>query len=164
MSATHHMEMQVENGLASIPSGIRNETETRFRQTFVFCDSCAGQQQPSKQRLVGFTKVLHGLHMPFRNDQRVNGSLRVDIVERQGVLVLIHNFGRDTSLDNPAENTGAHPILLHLLLGSDSGFAEPFTQFLIDLLKRHIVIAQDHECMEKQVGHFVDNLVFLSSF
>ncbi len=110
MPATHHMEMQVEHRLASVSSGIRNETETRFRQTFVFCDSCAGQQEPSKQRLVGFAKILHGLYMPFRNHQRVHGSLRVDIIERQGMLILIDDLGWNASFDDPAEDTDAHPI------------------------------------------------------
>ena len=126
MPATHHMKMQVENRLAAVPSSVRNETKTGFRKTFVLCDSRAGQQQPSKQPLVGFTQVLHGLHMPLGNDQGMNRSLRVDVVKRQGVLVLIDNRGRDTSFDNPAEDTGAHSIFLRLLLRSEPGFAKPF--------------------------------------
>ncbi len=126
MSASYHMEMQVENRLASVSSSVRNETKTGFRKTFVLCDSRTGQQQPSKQRLVGFTQVLHGLHMTFRNDQGVDGSLRVVIVKRQGLLVLIHNLGMNTSFDNSAEDTGAHSILLHLLLRSEPGLAKPF--------------------------------------
>ena len=115
MTATHDMEMQVEYRLSSISSRIRNETKTAIRESFVLGDSCAGQQEPNNQRLVGFTQVLYGLHMSFGNDQGMNRSLRVDIVKRQGVLVLIHNLGRDASFDDPTEDTGthtSHPLLL----------------------------------------------------
>lgn len=164
MAATQDMEMQVENRLPSVSSRVGNKTKTGFRKSFVLRHSCAGQQQPSKQRLVGFTQVLHRLHMSLGNDQAMNRSLLVDIVKRQGMLVLIHNLGRDTAFDDPTEDTGAHTSFLLLLLRPESGFAEPFAQFLVNLLERHIVIAQDHQRVEKQIGDFVDNLILLAGF
>jgi hypothetical protein len=54
--------------------------------------------------------------MSLGNNQSMNGSLRVDIIKREGVLVLIYHLGRDASLDDPTEDTGAHSSLLLLLL------------------------------------------------
>ena len=87
--------------------------------------------------------------MSLGNDQRMNRSLWVDIVKRQGVLVLIHNLGRDVSFDDPTEDTGAHTGPLLLLLRPESGFAEPLAQLLVNFLERHIVIAQDHQRVKK---------------
>ena len=43
--------------------------------------------------------------MPLRNNQGVDGCLRINVIERKGMLILIDDFGRNASLNDPAEQT-----------------------------------------------------------
>lgn len=46
--------------------------------------------------------------MPLRNNQGVDGCLRINVIERKGMLILIDDFGRNASLNDPAEQTLTH--------------------------------------------------------
>ena len=49
--------------------------------------------------------------MPLRDDQRVQRRLRVDVVEYEDAIVLVHHRRRDLLAHDPAEQTVAHRLL-----------------------------------------------------
>lgn len=164
MPTAHHMEVEMEDCLPAVPSRIRHASKAGLRKSFLLRNPGAGEQKSTEQDQISLVHLLHRGHVPLRNDQGMDGSLRIDVVKRQSVLVLIDNLGRDTSFDDPAEDTLAHATLLCLLLRPEPGPAEPLAQLLVNLLESHIVIAEDHERVEKQIGDFVDNFFFLAAF
>lgn len=112
MTTTHHMKMQMEDRLASVSAGIDHEAIARFGEPFVCCNLGAGEQEPSKERVVGLTQVLDRRDVTLGNHQRMHRRLGIDVVEGQCVFILIDNLGRDASFDNSAEETCAHTTLL----------------------------------------------------
>ena len=53
----------------------------------------------------GFTHAWNGL---FRNDEQVNGRLRLDIVEHDAEIVLMLDFGGGLAVDNFLEKRFYH--------------------------------------------------------
>ena len=54
MPATHHVEMEMEDGLSGIATGIRNQPITGLLQPFQSRDFRTTHQQPRQQR-----RILH---------------------------------------------------------------------------------------------------------
>jgi len=111
VTTAKHMEMQVKNRLASVTPCIGNNTIARFGKTFVRGDLSAGEEQPTKQSLIGLTEILNRRNMPLWNHQRMDRRLRADIVERQCMLILVHHFRRNAAIDDTAKNAGTHRAL-----------------------------------------------------
>ena len=103
MTSTEKMEMKMEHRLTRIPSGVRHNAVPGPRQAFLFRDVGTGQQEVSQEIGILIAAVLHSRHMLLRNDQRMDGRLRVDIVEGQRAIILIHDLCRDRLLDNFAK-------------------------------------------------------------
>ena len=62
----------------------------------------------SKNRQLDLFVALIG-DVPFRDDQDVYRGLRVDVEERQYVIALMDDLGRDVTGDDPAEQAvGIH--------------------------------------------------------
>jgi hypothetical protein len=89
------MKMKMEHRLAGISSGIGHNTVARLRQTLLFRDVGADNQQLSQKVPVLFATVLHRRDMLFRDDQRVHGRLWIDIVECQDAVVFMDDFRRN---------------------------------------------------------------------
>ena len=150
----------MEHGLPPVRSSICGDTIAGFRQTFQFRHLRTGQHKQAEQQLILSVTVLHGSHMLLRYHKRMHWSLRVDIVKCQSPIVFVNDRGRNLFFDDLAEETVAH-FFGSLLFGAQARLAEPLPQFLIYVLEADIVIAEHHQRVEEQIGHFVDDFLLL---
>ena len=107
LSAAENVEMEMVYGLASVGTAVGNNA-------VAVTDSCAGGDQRnifediSDLRAGIFRDILDGVHMHFRNDENVNGGLRIQILESEDLVIFV-NFGRrDETCGNFTKNTIFH--------------------------------------------------------
>ena len=121
LTAAENVEMEVMDGLASIGATVGNNAVT-------VADACASGDHGNvfeyvsdfSARILG--DVFKGVHVHFGNDKNVDGCLRVQVLEREDLVVLI-NFGRrDETCGNFTKNTIFHnckPFLLYNYFGRE---------------------------------------------
>ena len=93
------MHVQVWDGLGGVRAIVNDETETP-RETEFFCHRARGEEQMAEHGLVGrrgFADARDGL---FRNDQEVNGRLRLDVVEDDAEFILVLDLRGDFAVDD----------------------------------------------------------------
>ena len=107
LSAAENVEMEVMYGLASIGATVGNNA-------VAVTDSCAGGDQRNifediSDLRTGFLgDILDGIHVHFRNNENVNGGLRIQILESEDLVIFV-NFGRrDETCGNFTKNTIFH--------------------------------------------------------
>ena len=96
MPAAQDVEMEMEYRLAGIASGVRDDPIAGLRQPLLFRHLGTGHQELSQEVGVLIAAVLHRCHMLFGNDERMDRRLRIDIVEGQRAIVLVHDLGRES--------------------------------------------------------------------
>jgi hypothetical protein len=103
VTATQDVQMEMEHGLPRISAGVRDDSVAGLRQSLLLRNIRTGHEEPSQEVAVLITAILHCCHMRFGDDERMDRRLRVNIVEGQRVLVLVHDFGGNGFLDNFAK-------------------------------------------------------------
>src|SRR3954467_5733201 len=101
------MQVDVKNGLAGIGVRIDHSAIPALRQSFGLRELCGHQMHLADD--VGVLRLVQRHDVLPRNDQNMNGRLRVDIPERDAMLVLRDDVCRNLFLQNAAEETvGGH--------------------------------------------------------
>ena len=111
MPASEQMEVDMENGLSGIGSRIRHDAISRLRNTLVTRDLDARLHHPAQETGISFGKIRHRRDMPTWDHENMHRSLRIDVLERDKLVILIHGFGGNAPRDNSAEKTIAHWLL-----------------------------------------------------
>ena len=74
----------------------------------LFRDGCGHTLHRARQRIVVRIQIVQRGDMTARNDQDVQGRLRVDIPDRNDLVILMDEASRDLSCDDLAEEAIVH--------------------------------------------------------
>src|SRR5712691_8821853 len=94
-----HVDVKMKHRLARAGSGIDHGSVTILRQPFVVCDARGHAKQVAQQRLVFLCSLVERLNMFKRNHEQVSRSLRVNIANNYGSVVLVDEVGWDLPRD-----------------------------------------------------------------
>src|SRR5882757_5412917 len=97
------MDVEMGNALGGGGAVIDDEAEA-LREVELFRDHAGGEDEMAEDGLVGGRGFLDAWDDFFRNDEQVDGRLRLDVVEDDAVLVLVFDLGGDFTVDNALEN------------------------------------------------------------
>jgi hypothetical protein len=100
LAPAQDMQVQVKYRLPGIPAGIDHQT-VLFKPDFFSRISC-GQEQPSQQLRIANLSQLSDMHTG--NDQDMNGSLGLHVIESDCQIILVNKRGGDRTAGNLAEN------------------------------------------------------------
>jgi len=109
LSATEDMEVQVVDRLASIGAAVGNDAVT-------VADACASGNGWNIFEYVGdfgaciLRDVLDGVHMHFRNNENVDGCLRIQVLEGKDLVVFVNLGGGNEACGNFTKNTIFHNV------------------------------------------------------
>src|SRR2546426_9204059 len=109
-------------------------------------------------------RVVQAADMPLGNHQHVDRRLRVDVLEREHLVVLQDDLGRNLPGADLAKETIRHESLPPRLFFFESAFAEPPGQLLVDLGRWNLVIAERDQQMKQEVRRLVHDLLALLPF
>src|SRR5437867_1121872 len=102
------MEVEVKHRLTTVSTGIGHDSVAALAQALLLRHLRARNEQVSQESLILGTAILHGHYVRFRNDQRMDRCLGIDVVECQRLVVLINDLGRNRPLNNLTKETIVH--------------------------------------------------------
>lgn len=104
LNAAEHMEMNVHNRLAAVFSAVINYSEA-FADALDLSDFADSLCDLSGiESTLGITcQFINVIEVLLRNNENMNGSYRIDIVEAENVIILVYLIGRDLSINYVAE-------------------------------------------------------------
>ena len=105
--------MEMEDGLSGTGAYIDDGAVSVFNFALAGDLGC-GEVAASDDFGVGCLRFFQSGKMPFRNDERVRGRLRIDVLEGKNVLVFVDLLGRNFSADDAAKETVGVGGLGHL--------------------------------------------------
>jgi len=108
------MQMNMENRLTSVPSVVDHHSITALIKPFLCCDGLCYEKEMANDLPVRNCYPMNISNMFFGNDQHVNRRLGIQILERQGMLVLVDDPCGDLFFYDLAKN--ALLIKVHLFL------------------------------------------------
>jgi len=104
LALPEHVHMDVVNRLPAEIVAVHHQAETFLAALFAGQALGAVEQVPG-QWLVAFLQVIEGGDVSFRDQQKVNGCLRRDIVKGDDLIVFIELARRNFTSDDLAEQT-----------------------------------------------------------
>jgi hypothetical protein len=99
---TKQMDVNVVDGLSAIFSGV-DHGAIALGQPFGAGDFGGCPMEMADQSVVLLISVGNRRNMLARNNKDVDRGLRIDVGEGVALVVLVDGFGRNTSIDDPAE-------------------------------------------------------------
>lgn len=106
--------MQVIDCLPPITALVGDQPIARFSYTLELRHFRTHGKEMSQEGFLAGPQVVDRCDMPLGNHECVDGSLRIDIVEGERMLVFMHDLGWNLFVDNLTEETIAHNNLLLL--------------------------------------------------
>lgn len=95
--------MEVRDGFAAVGAVVDHETKAAGE--FEFLGENAGrEQQVAEERLVGGRGLAHAGNELFWNDQKMDRSLGLDVVQDDAEVVLVLDLGGDFAVDDALED------------------------------------------------------------
>lgn len=101
--------MEVRNGFAGVRAGVHDEAKA-FGEIQFFRDDSRDDDEMTKLGFVCSGGFAHAGNELFRDDQQMDGRLRLDVVENDAVLVFIFDFSGDIAVDDALENGFGHGL------------------------------------------------------
>ena len=105
--------MEVRNGFTAVGAVVDDETKAAGEVEFPG-ENAGGEKEVAEERLVGgdgFANARNGL---LRDDQQVNGSLGLDVVQDEAEVVLVFDLGGNFAVDDALEEGLRHGGKLRL--------------------------------------------------
>ena len=100
---TQHMGMHVKDGLPSIVTGVEHHPIPTLERTLKLRDAPSGQRNVSEQLRISSSQ-LGNIAIPLLgHHQHMNPSLRPNIPESKGRLILIDDISGDLTSNDPLE-------------------------------------------------------------
>jgi hypothetical protein len=104
--------MNVENGLTRLAVAVEHGAITALGKSALSRNRGTTPQHLSNQRLVRFGNVVGCGNVLPRHHEDVHGSLRVDVVECDDVIVLVHQRRGDLATHDLAEQAVHRSIIV----------------------------------------------------
>jgi hypothetical protein len=98
------MKMNMKNRLAGVPTVVDHEPITASLEAPLLRDILRDQEQMPDLFLIYWFHAVNIRDMLFRNNKDMRRRLRIDILESDGMIILIHKLCRDRFLDDLAED------------------------------------------------------------
>ncbi len=92
--------MEVGDGFSAVRAVIYNEAVAAFGDAFFFRYFMGLEQKVPEERGIGCASLGYARKGLFRNDQEVNGCLRVDVAQDDTQIILIEDIRRNGAIDN----------------------------------------------------------------
>jgi hypothetical protein len=99
--------VEVGNGFTAVGAVVDDETKAAGEVEFPG-ENAGGEKEVAEERLVGgdgFANARNGL---LRDDQQVNGSLGLDVVQDEAEVVLVFDLGGNFAVDDALEEGLRH--------------------------------------------------------
>lgn len=107
-TAREQVQVDVEDRLTGGTVGVEHGPIAFIGVSVLFRDGCGHTLHRAHQRIVVRTQIVQRGDMTARNDQDVQGRLRVDIPDRNDLVILMDEASRDLSCDDLAEEAIVH--------------------------------------------------------
>src|SRR3990170_172791 len=122
----------MENALAGVGAGIDNDAKAAVGDPLLPRQARGDFEDMTDHGPVIRFQVQNPGDMPARDDENMDGRLRIDVLEGNHRVILVNDISFDLALDNAAKKTIAHglPSLL------PSGPGESDKDALVDDFKR----------------------------
>ena len=78
--------------LAAVFAGVEHQPVAGLGDPLLFRDRRAGQHEVAQEGGIRRFQLSHRVHVPPWNHQHMDRRLGVDIFERHGSIILMHNF------------------------------------------------------------------------
>ena len=101
------MDVKVRDGLAGVRAVVDDDAEA-VREVEFLRDDPGGHEKVAEEGLVFGCGFADARYQFFRDDQKVRGSLRLDIVENDAALVLVFDLGGNFAIDDFLEDGFGH--------------------------------------------------------
>lgn len=95
--------MQMRHGLSGVGAAISDDPIPAGQIPFSG-QLAADHQQVTGQGRIAFAQIGERRNFLLGDDQDMHGGLRIDVLERQALLVFVNNLGRNLPVNNPFEN------------------------------------------------------------
>lgn len=109
------VQVQMKHCLPAIAVTIDHQAEAPIRNPYLSCDPVRHQQEVAEQSIISLIRIEECREVLARNNQDMDGRLRVDVFEGDRLLVLKHNFARTFSVSDLAKEAGIHVFALSIL-------------------------------------------------
>jgi len=106
--------MQVEHGLARLAIAVEDRSISALAESLVGRQLSGASQHPADQRVIVPTEIVGGRDVLSGNDEQVHRRLRIDVAERDEIVVFVHNRRRNLAGDDAAEQA-VHPGMIDRL-------------------------------------------------
>jgi hypothetical protein len=111
--ATQEMHVEVEDGLSGTGAYVEDGAVSTFN--FALAGDLGGSEVAASDDFgVGSLGFFQAGKMPFWNDERVSGRLRIDVLKGKNVFVFVDLFGRNFSANDATEEAVGVGVLGHL--------------------------------------------------
>jgi hypothetical protein len=97
------MQVQVENGLASLGARVGHDSES-VPYPLLASNLRGHPHEVTEQVRIGNGSLPDGFHGPLGNDKDMNRRFGIDVTKRQGLVVLVDNVRRDLAPDDSIED------------------------------------------------------------
>lgn len=99
--------MEVRDGFAGVRAVVHHEAEA-FGEVEFFCDDACDKEKVPEGGLVGGGGFGDARDQPFRDDEEMDGRLRINVVEHDAVLVLVFDLRGDFAVDDALKDGLGH--------------------------------------------------------
>lgn len=114
MPTAQKMQVEVKDCLTSVLSRICHDPVPTPVEPLHPCDRRGCEEEAPRETLILRTEIIHRTHMDPRNQEYMGGSLRIEVLEGNDIIVFVDNPGRDRSCSYAAEYAVGHPRFTHL--------------------------------------------------
>lgn len=99
VSSGEDMDVEVEDALSAVFTGIDDSTVAVF-EIELMSDLGDHAEEVCGELGVFVSEVVKGDERFFGNEQNVNGSLWIDVVEGEAEVIFVDDFGRNLAVDD----------------------------------------------------------------
>ena len=101
------MDVEVRNGFTSVGAVVDDETKAAGEVEFPG-ENAGSEKQVAEERLIGGGGFADAGNKFFRDDEQVNRSLGLDVVQDDAEVVLVLDLGGDFAVDDTLEDGFRH--------------------------------------------------------
>ncbi len=111
---SQQMHVHMKHGLSRAGADVEHSPITTLDRALPRNLCCRQMTVTDEIRVFGF-RFFESSNMFLRNHQHMGGSLRVDVIEGQRVLIFVNFFGRYFPANNAAKETISHCDRIRLM-------------------------------------------------
>src|SRR3990172_3088974 len=126
------MIMQVKDTLAGVGAGVDDDAKAAVGDSLLPRQARGDFEDMTDHGAVIGCEIENAGNMPARDDENMDGRLRIDVLEGNHRVILVNDISFDLALDDATEKTIAHRLPSLLLSGS----GESDKDALVDDFKR----------------------------